>query len=269
MNQLQVIAEEQKLAQENVQALVEAFGGPFDTAGEILSTYSQIVVDDESQVELMKQARENRLALKKVRTAVENKRKELKEDSLRTGKAIDGIAKYIKDSIVPAEEYLERQEKFAEIKEAERRLIRLTERTEKLKQFCDNPGRYEYLADMTDDEFDRVLKDEREAYELKKAQVEAYEREQERLRLEKEAEDARIREENEILRKQAAAREAEIEKEREAQELAHKAEVKSVEHKAVSSAVNAINAFDRYTVPGVNGGQPMIDYASVVSLLSN
>ena len=41
-------------------------------------------------------------------------RKELKEESLRKGKAIDGVANIIKFLIEPVEKYLEDQEKFIE-----------------------------------------------------------------------------------------------------------------------------------------------------------
>ena len=85
-----------------------------------------IKVTDVSQTREMKLARESRLALKEVRGKVESNRKALKESIIRRGKAIDGIANVFKDFVVPIEEYLENQEKFAE-REEEARLKALAD----------------------------------------------------------------------------------------------------------------------------------------------
>jgi hypothetical protein len=222
-NQLQIIIDDSNVAKDRAAALIEAFGAPFEEAGEILASYKELVVTDESQIDTMKQARENRLTLKKIRTTVENRRKKLKEDSLRTGKAIDSVAKYIKDTIQPVETYLEEQEKYAEVKEAQRIIKLKNERIEMIQPYCDNPFLIDHLGEMSDEEFTKLFNEQKSAFELKKAQEEAYEREQQRIREEKEAEEARIREENEILRKQAEEREAEIEKEREDQRIIQEA----------------------------------------------
>ncbi len=269
-NQLQTIVDSHSIAKENANQLIEAFGAPFTEAGEILASYREIVVTEESQTDLMKEAREKRLSLKKVRTTVENKRKELKEDSLRTSKAIDGVAKYIKDTIQPAEEYLEQQEKFAELRETERQIKLKQERVGKLTPYCENPYQFN-LDNMSDEHFDKLLDEQKKAHELKVAQAEAYEREQERIRLEKEAEDKRIREENEVLRKQAEAREAEIAKEREEQVIVQQAEIAAVraevKQMSIGEIKNAVNALERFTSSDANNGKPMIDYQSVINLL--
>lgn len=282
-NKLQVLIDKCEITPEAGQQLIKAFGAPFTEVGEILADYRRdemgnlvvtdktIVVTDESDTIGMKKAREVRLELKKVRTSVENKRKELKEDSLRTGKAIDGVAKYIKDNIQPVEEYLEQQEKFAELEEAKRAAKLKEERIQKITPFCDTPFIYE-VQNMSDESFDRLFAELKAAHELKLAQAEAYEREQERLRAEKEAEDARIREENEILRKQAEAREAEIAKEREEQAIVQQAELeaarKEVKQLSKSEIRNAVNALERFTLPDVNKGKPLVDYESIISLLT-
>lgn len=271
-SEIQVIIDEQNLAKVNAEQLISAFGAPFTQAGEILAVYGEIKVTDESQTDLMAEAKSKRLTLKKIRTTVENKRKELKEDSLRTGKAIDGVARYIREHIQPAEDYLELQEKFIENKEAAARLQLIVERTDKISKLTDNPRVYS-LDTMTDDEFDKLLKELTDAYELRLAQEQAYADQQEKIRLDKEVEDARIREENEILKKQAEVREAEIEKEREQQRIIQEAEIKAA-HTEVKSTLavsikNSINAFDRYTVPGVNGGHQMVDYESVINLIES
>lgn len=278
MNDLQTVMERYDPAKENAQQLIKAFGAPFTEIGKILSDYQRddsgdmivtdntIIVTDESDKASMKKARELRLELKRVRTTVENKRKELKEESLRTGKAIDGVAKYIKDTIKPVEEYLEVQEKYAETKEAERKLKLKIERIEKITPFCDDPYIYNVEL-MSESDFDKLRSDLIEAAELKAAQAAAYEREQVRLREEREAEELRIREENEVLRKQAQIREEEIQREREAHEAELRATKVEVKQSSTNATLNAINALRRFTQPNINNGLPMIDYQAVVEIL--
>lgn len=215
-NQLQVILKEQGVEQDNATAIVKAFGGPFAEAGEILATYQDIKVTDESQTELMQQAREKRLALKKARTTVENNRKALKEDIVKQGRAIDGIARFVREAIEPAEKYLELQERFVVIKAAERLEATRAERLEKIAQYTDNPSLYNFST-MTDDEFQALLTELKQTHEARLAKERAEREEAERKEQERIAEEKRIREENERLRAEAAAKEAEREKERKAE----------------------------------------------------
>lgn len=282
-DKLQVLVEKQDIAKENTEMLIKAFGAPFTEVGDILADYQKneegdfiatdkaIVVTDENDTASMKKARETRLELKRVRTTVENKRKALKEDSLRTGKAIDSVAKFIRDTIQPVEDYLETQEKYAEIKENERLTALKRERVEKIIPYCDAPHIYQ-VETMSDEDFDKLFVELKQAHELKVAQAEAYEREQKRIAEERAAEEARIREENEVLRKQAEAREREIAKEREAQEEAHAAELRAVQEAAQQSAsdsiTNAVNTLERFTSRDINDGSPLIDYKSVIDILN-
>jgi C4-dicarboxylate-specific signal transduction histidine kinase len=283
-NKLQVIVDEHDIAKENSKQLIEAFGAPFtevgniiegyrwDDNGELIVTEGTIVVTEETDIKGMKQARDTRLELKKVRTTVENRRKQLKESSLRTGKAIDSVAKFIKDSIRPVEEHLEKQEKFAEIKEAERIVKIRNERLEAITPYCDNPFLYT-VEGMTEESFVKLKSDLVDAYNLKVAQAEAYDREQKRLIEEKEEQEAKIIEENNILRKQNEALETEIAKEREEQEEIRSLEVESVKSiigsEVLLSATNFINALERFNVKGTNNGNSMIDYRSVMEILGN
>lgn len=215
-NDLEIILKEKNVAQENAAQLIKAFGAPFTEAGVILKNYKKIVVTDETQTDLMQKAREQRLALKRIRTGVETKRKELKADYLAVTNAIDGVARYIRQEIEPAEEYLELQERYAIVKQQERAATIKQERTEKLMQYTDTVSVYN-LDEMTDDEFTAVLatlKAQHEA-ELKRVadeQAAAAKAEQERI-----AEEKRVREENERLKKEAAERDAAAAKEREAE----------------------------------------------------
>jgi len=173
---LQVIVKESGLEPSKAQVLLDNFSGYFQLAAEWEQKAKALVVTDESQWGEMKMAREGRLFLREKRIAIENTRKKLKEQSLREGKAIDGIANVLKALIVPIEEHLDAQEHFIEYKQkAEEEARRL--------------------------EAEKILQEK-----------------EERERLEKEAEERRIREENERLKKEAEVREAAAKKEREAAE---------------------------------------------------
>ncbi len=205
IKQLQVILEEQDVAKDNAKQLIEAFGAPFEEAGAILASYESIVVTKEDQFDLMADAREQRLKLKSIRVGVENKRKELKEESLKTGRAIDSVAKFVKEIIEPAEKYLEQQEKFGEIKAAERAAKLKAERIEKLMQFTDDISVYN-LDDMLTEQFDTLLADLKKQHEARVAEAKRIEDE----RIAKEKADEKAREEqakeNERLKKEAAAK---------------------------------------------------------------
>ena len=118
-NKLAVIIEESGLVTEKAKILLDSFSDYFDIAATWEKQAKTIVVTDASQIPEMKMARTGRLFLREKRIAIERTRKELKEQSLREGKAIDGIANVLKAVIIPIEEYLEKQEKFVEIQVAE------------------------------------------------------------------------------------------------------------------------------------------------------
>lgn len=230
-SQLQVMLDEQGVSKENARQLLDAFGAPFEEAGVILAEYKTIKVTEEDQFELMAEARSKRLALKSVRTGVETKRKELKEDSLRTGRAIDSVAKFVKETIQPAEEYLEQQEKFGELRAAERAAKLKAERIEQLMQYTDDISLYR-LDEMSQEQFDTLLaalKSQHEVWAAEKKRVE-----DERIAKEKAdvEEQERVRTENIRLKKEAEerdAREAEERKQRQAELDAERKKREAVE----------------------------------------
>ena len=121
-NELQTIIKDSGLTGNKAQDIVLDFQDYFAIAAEWDLKAKAIVVTDCSQKEDMEKARKGRLFLKEKRIAIEKRRKELKEDCLREGQAIDGIAKILKGLIEPIELYLEEQEKYVEIQqEAARR----------------------------------------------------------------------------------------------------------------------------------------------------
>ena len=88
--------------------------------------HDDIIVTNENQTVLMEQARVGRLFLSKKRQDIEKARKWMKEPALREGQAIDRIANLLKDTIIPTEEHLRRQEDFIKLRqEAEAERIRL------------------------------------------------------------------------------------------------------------------------------------------------
>lgn len=205
-SELSQILDEQGVNLDNQKALVEAFGGPFKEVSEILATYKDIEVTDVTQTKEMAQARELRLKLKNVRTTVERKRKELKEESLKTGRAIDSVAKFVKSQIEPAEKYLEQQEKFKELKEAKKRAERLAERTKLISELADT-SLYD-LENMEEQTFQDLLvklKKERAEQIAAEKQAEAERRAAELAKIER---SRKIAEENARLKKEAEEREA-------------------------------------------------------------
>jgi len=131
-----------------------------------------IVVTEESQKELMAEAREGRLLLKAKRIEVEKVRKSLKEQSLNEGRLIDSVAKYLTSLIEPAEKHLELQEKFIEIQEQNKRIQLKAERTELLQPYKDviDPDSIQ-LDLITDEAFTTILNGAKFAQENKKAEA--------------------------------------------------------------------------------------------------
>ena len=125
-NQLQVIVQQSGLETTKAQYILDKFQDYFNIASEWEIKAKAIKVTNASQVTEMQMARVGRLFLKEKRVDIEKARKELKEQALREGKAIDGIANVLKALIEPIENYLDRQEHFVEIQEEEKReVIRL------------------------------------------------------------------------------------------------------------------------------------------------
>lgn len=115
-NQLQTIVRQSGLEPTKARTILTLFEDYFTIAEEWAIKAKAIVVTDGSQTAQIEAAREGRLFLKDKRLAVEKARKELKEQALREGKAIDGIANVLKALLIPIEDYLRTQEDFVEIK---------------------------------------------------------------------------------------------------------------------------------------------------------
>lgn len=205
-NQLRVILEEQHVEKDQAAALVKAFGGPFEEVGEILADYKTIQVTDENDTETMALARSKRLALKKARTTVEGKRKELKADIVKQGRAIDGVARYVREVIEPAEEYLQLQEDFAKVAAEKRAAERHQARYEKLLTVTSNPNLYNFDA-LSDEEFEELHAGLKRAKEAEEAAAKKAEEDRKKAEAAERERQAKIEAENIRLRKEAEERE--------------------------------------------------------------
>jgi hypothetical protein len=114
MSEVKVIEKET-----SVSLSMEQYFEPFEKqALEWTEKVKDLKVTNADQTDLMEQSKEARLELKKIRVAIGHKHKELKEESLRTGRAIDAIKNRLTDLIEPIEVILLENENFIEMEEA-------------------------------------------------------------------------------------------------------------------------------------------------------
>lgn len=242
-DRLAVVVSETGLQGPNAESLLLAFRPFFGKAQALVEAAAAINVTDATQVTEMKNARASRLALRAVRVEVEAARKTMKEDSLRTGRAIDGMANVLKFLIEPAENRLEEMEKFAERKEAERKAALKSGREDLLRPFGIDTSAY-MLGEMKQETFAELLNATRVAHEAKVAAAQKAEVERIAAEAARTAEEKRVRDENERLRQEAvaaeAARKAEREKlEAEARKEREKAEAERRAAEAKAAAERA------------------------------
>ena len=258
MNQLEKHLE--TLPQTKADALKVAFVGYLDQISQAETIVNSLQVTDASQVEQMKLAKEYKQALAKTRIAVEKKRKELKDESLREGQTIDAVAKVLTNLIVPLEKRADELARFVELKEAAEREARKSERLAQIAPLGVLVNA-ELVADMDAETWGAyynglVAKDKAAKEEAARAEAARIEAER------KEAEEREgVRLENERLRKeieeQAAAAKLELEKrakaeaelrtkvEKERREAEAKAKVEREAREKVEAALREKEAAER------------------------
>lgn len=194
------------ISDEKAALLIDHFSNFYTIAADWKAKAEAIKVSGTDQVAEMKMARTGRLFLKDKRVAIENLRKQLKEESLREGQAIDRVARELKGLIEPIETYLESQEKYAEIQENIRRSNLRDTRLPALVELGYNTSAGD-PADLTEGEYTQLI-DSLKA--IKAAKMEAERVEQERLERERrELEATRERERKELAELRAKQAEAE------------------------------------------------------------
>lgn len=214
-------------------------------------------IDDKEGYDAVRQAR---IVLKNMRTSVEQRRKDLKSDFLRVGRAIDNKAEELTKIIEPTEKYLAAQEKAVddeverlkkEAKEkAEReRRAKIEGRVASLREIGFIWGRdafYDFDGDnpITMTEIEELLDDDFNAFHFKhKARYnewliaeEKRKAEEARVKAEQEAEARHIAEQLKIERERALAEQKKLEEEREKLRIQQK-ELEDFQRKLKAEAV--------------------------------
>ncbi len=156
-NKLEVIVQESGLDKSKAQIILDTFKDSFEIAAHWEREAKEIIVTDGTQVAAIEKAKEGRIALSAIRIKIEKTRKQQKEQSLREGQAIDGIAKTLTAVIIPIEDYLREQEKFVQIKQAKRdaEILRLAHEKEEQERIADEKAERE----VADKEQERIQKE--------------------------------------------------------------------------------------------------------------
>ena len=212
-----------------VDKITKEIGLPITDAEKIVASFSKVAKSvkewekklsefnkeqkEEITKEICQQARELRIEGKNIRIDADKKHKELKEYSLLTGRAIDGVKNLYKLKISEREDKLEKIEKHFEMVEQAKKDKLNAERELLLSKYVIDVSMYNY-KEMTDEVFSNLIETVKKIWEteqeaIKQAELDRIAKEQ----AEKE-EQERIRVENEKLKKEAEAREKELEKER-------------------------------------------------------
>ena len=225
---------------------MKQFQGCFEFAAIWETKAKTIVVNDASQTADMKIARIGRLELREKRIEVEKVRKAMKEQSLREGKAIDGIANVLKGLIIPIEEYLDKQEHFVELKEKERleaeRVER--ERKEEEERIAQEKAEAEERERIRlDNERLKKEAEEREAT-LMKERAKAEEAERERIRQEEENE-RKLGEANRKIEEEKEKLKAIVREKAEAEARAKQEEAGRIEREKLSSDEDKLMALSK------------------------
>jgi len=209
-NQLQVIVKDSGLDETKARFILENFQNYFEIASEWTKKAQTIIVKSADQKADMAMARVGRLFLREKRIDIEKARKNLKEQALREGKAIDGIANVLKALIIPIEEYLDGQERFVEIMEAKEAEIKRIELETKI-------------------EADRIAKEKADKEELERLRIETevkkreLEEKEKALQAEKDKAEAERKAHEEALAKEKRESEARAKAEKDKAEAERKA----------------------------------------------
>lgn len=176
--ELAVLVKSTGLEQTTADVLLAEFEPFYNQAKDWQAKAEALVINGEDDIENQKEARTARLALVKVGTGLEERRKAMKANSLAYGKAVDAAANLLKDLIEPTKEILKAKEETKLRADNERKQKLKLEREAQLEPFGVNTS-YFNLADMDEETFTALLTDKQNAYnqriEDERAQKEAEE----------------------------------------------------------------------------------------------
>ncbi len=165
-DKLQVAIRDAHLEPASAQELLNQFAPLMAQAKKLANMAIGLTVTAADQVTEMKLARQLRLALRAVRVDSEKLRVKLKADSIRRGKAIDGVHNVIEYLIEPIETRLDDAEKFAEREEAKAKAKIKEDREALLRPYSIDTSFYTLDA-MPEENFARLLEDTKRAHQSK------------------------------------------------------------------------------------------------------
>lgn len=163
---LELAVKESGLEGESATELVLKFQPLMAEAKKYADMVKGVTVTDISQTVEMKLARTARLALRDVRVRADKLKVKLKADSLRRGKAIDGVFHVIEYLIEPMEAKLLEMEQFEDRAKAATAQKLKTDREELLRPYSIDTSFYS-LDVMPEESFARLLEDSRRAHQSK------------------------------------------------------------------------------------------------------
>lgn len=168
ITQLVEILDQSGLEKAQTAPLIDKFGVFYTDAIKLTVQSKAIVIKDISQVEEMKQSREFRLKLKKIRTDADKVRIEMKEPFLRGANAVQSAYNGVEKITKEEEKRLEDQEKFIENLEKQR-LQALAEKRAKELQMFEVDTQFYNLGDMDENAYQQLLAMSKTAFEAQKA----------------------------------------------------------------------------------------------------
>lgn len=181
---------------------------------EMVSQSSMLTVAGADDKEGIAAVRAKRLEYKKIRTSIENRRKELKADALKYGQEVDGMAKALTAIIEGEEDRLKHEEDIVKreqerlAKEAEEKRQAMVEERCRLVEEAGAIASSHQIAGWTEEQFAEFLTEKRAEKKAREEQAAAEEAERQRVAAEQKAEAERLAKEREELERQRKEQEA-------------------------------------------------------------
>jgi ribosomal protein L9 len=192
---------------QELEKSMEAYFAPFEEQAKVwLEKAKEMKVTDASQTELMEESRKARLAIRAIRIQSEEKRVELKEESLRRGQLIDKIAKRLKQAYEPVEAQLQANEDFVKIQEENRKKELAKTRLDELLPYMGAEVYKIQLAELDETVYQNILSGQKLAKEARdKVAADAAQKV-----IDDQAELARLKEENKDLKETVEEKEEHV-----------------------------------------------------------